>query len=106
MRCLFAALLLCVAFSCANVSAKDLLVFGADWCPNCEQLKTAIEKDPTIVAGFDVSIIDIDQNPDLAKTYGVKAIPVLIVLEPDGKLRRKIGFRNAADLRAWLQTKN
>ena len=87
-------------------SAKDLFIFSAEWCPNCVQLKNAIEKDPALVVGFDVLLIDIDAEPELAKVYDVKAIPVLIVLEPNGKLRRKIGFTNSADLKKWLKTTN
>lgn len=106
MRYLFVSLLLCCGFSAPAVCAKDLLVFGADWCPGCVQLKAAIEQDPELVDGFEVSLIDIDQEPDIAKVYGVKNIPVLIVLEPGGKLRRKVGFRNVAELRAWLKMTN
>lgn len=106
MRYLSAALWLCLVLSCPSALAKDLLVFGAEWCPSCLQLKAAIEKDPALVDGFEVSIIDIDQEPELAKTYGVKTVPVLIVLHPDGTMRRKVGFRNAAELKAWLQKQN
>lgn len=103
MRYLSAALWLCVFLSCAGALAKDLLVFGAEWCPSCAQLKAAIEKDPSLVDGFEVSIIDIEQEPQLAKTYDVKTVPLLIVLHRDGTLRRKVGFSGAADLKAWLQ---
>jgi thioredoxin-like negative regulator of GroEL len=64
------------------------------------------ERSTGIWRGFELSLIDIEQEPQIAKAYGVQAIPVLIVLEPGGKLRKKIGFRNTADLKAWLQTTN
>lgn len=106
MRYVFVTLLLCCVFSGSVVCAKDLFIFGAEWCPSCVQLKAAIEQEPALVNGFEVSLIDIDQEPEIAKVYEVKTIPVLIVLEPGGKLRRKVGFRSVAELRAWLKTKN
>lgn len=103
MRYLSSFVIYCCLLLGGVVEAKDLLVFGADWCPNCVKLKTAIEKDPDLVAGFDVLLIDTDREPEIAKAYGVKNIPVLIVLAPGGALRRKVGFKNAADLKKWLR---
>lgn len=106
MRYLF-SFVICWSLLFSSVGeAKDLLVFGADWCPSCVRLKTAIEKDPDLVAGFVVLMIDTDKEPEIAKAYGVKNIPVLIVLEPGGVLRRKVGFSTAAELKKWLRGTN
>lgn len=106
MRYLFSFVVCCSLLFASVSCAKELLVFGADWCPNCVQLKKAIEKDPDIVVDFEVLIVDVDQEPTIARAYDVHKIPALIVREPGGFLRRKVGFRDAADLKKWLKNAN
>jgi thioredoxin-like negative regulator of GroEL len=89
----------------ATVVADELLIFSADWCPSCQQLKAAIKQDPTLVAGYEVVIIDFDKNPDLVKGYKIRSIPAILHLQPDGKIRRKVGFKNAAEFKRWLAGK-
>jgi thioredoxin-like negative regulator of GroEL len=95
-----------LAFTPSVAAADDLLIFSADWCPSCQQLKAAIEQDPALVNGYTVVILDLDKNPDLAKGYKVRTIPALLHLQPDGKIRRKVGFKNAAELKRWLEGHN
>lgn len=108
MRHLFFIWLLCLAVSSQVGLGADqtLLVFSADWCGPCKQLAAVIEKDPEVVAGFSVAQFDIDAEPELAKNYGVRSVPTLIVLEPSGKMRRKTGFTGSENLKQWLRQKN
>lgn len=108
MRYLLFLWLLYFAVSSQVVLAADqtLLIFSANWCGPCKQLAAVIEKEPEIVSGFSVAQFDIDSEPELAKNYGVRAVPTLIVLEPSGKMRRKTGFTGSEDLKQWLRQKN
>jgi len=54
---------------------KPVLVdFFAQWCGPCQLLKPLLEK---LAQEYDFVLakIDIDQNPELAKTYGVEGVP-------------------------------
>ena len=108
MRHLFFVWLLSAVVSCPAVYAEDLtlLIFGAEWCGACKKLEAVIAQEPAIVLGFSVAEFDIDAEPDLAKNYGIRTVPTLIVLEPDGTMRRKVGFTGKADLAQWLRQKN
>ena len=108
MRHLFFVWLLSAVVSCPAVYAEDLtlLIFGAEWCGACNKLEAVIAQEPAIVLGFSVAEFDIDAEPDLAKNYGIRTVPTLIVLEPDGTMRRKVGFTGKADLAQWLRQKN
>jgi putative thioredoxin len=61
---------------------KPVLVdFFATWCGPCQMLKPLLEK---LVQEYDFILakVDIDENPDLAQTYGVQGVPdVRIVVE-------------------------
>jgi protein disulfide-isomerase len=80
----------------ARESHKDvLLVFGANWCPDCRALDLALHgKDAqTLAARFEIVKIDVgqfDRNIDLAKRYEVplrKGIPAAAVVSADDRLR-------------------
>ena len=72
-----------------------VLVFGANWCPDCHALDAQMHK-PELAAivekNFLVVKIDVgsmDKNLELARKYGVplqRGIPAMAVLDPQGKL--------------------
>lgn len=54
---------------------KPVLVdFFAQWCGPCQMLKPMLEK---LVQEYDFVLakVDIDQNPELASTYGIEGVP-------------------------------
>ena len=79
----------------ARASDKDvLLIFGANWCPDCRELDKALHgKSAQQIDGkFIVVKIDVghfDKNIALAKSYGnpiKKGIPAAVVLTADNKI--------------------
>ncbi len=78
--------LLVLIAGCATLPKKEqhqgcqcpkVLAFTASWCVPCQRAK------PTLVqikaAGVDVQIIDIDEQPDLARQHGVISVPTFFV---------------------------
>ena len=68
-----------------------LVVFGANWCPDCRELDKAFHgsSQALIAAHFDVVKVDVgnfNKNLDIAKRYGdpIKSgIPAVVVLSAD-----------------------
>ncbi|WP_338043224.1 tetratricopeptide repeat protein [Okeania hirsuta] len=69
-----------------NSHKKPILVdFYATWCGPCKMLKPILEK---LVQEYDFILakVDVDQNPELAQTYGVEGVPdVKIVTQGEVK---------------------
>lgn len=72
-----------------------LVVFGANWCPDCKLLDAAFKREPNaslIARSFNVVKVDVgrfDRNTDLAAAYGVplkRGIPAVALLSPDGRV--------------------
>ncbi|HEX9945082.1 MAG TPA: thioredoxin family protein [Thermoanaerobaculia bacterium] len=94
----------------AEEGKRVAVVFGADWCPDCEAFKKALEHRlvaPILAPSFvvvKVSVGDRNRNLDLMAEYGMSVgsgIPAVAILEPDGRLvvsQRDGEFRNASSL--------
>lgn len=64
-----------------NNMAKELKLFTAPWCQPCKQAKVMLGKEDLLDS---VSIVDIDEDPETAKKYGINTIPTLLVFDENG----------------------
>lgn len=78
-----------------NTNKPVILVFGANWCPDCRALDIAMKQGagaPMLARDFKTVKIDVghfDKNKDLAKTYGVpleKGIPAVAIISPKNQV--------------------
>jgi protein disulfide-isomerase len=83
------------ALSAAQAQHKQvLLVFGANWCPDCRELDKALHgSSQSLIQGrFEVVKVDVgnfDKNLELASQYGdpiKKGIPAAVVLSADNHI--------------------
>lgn len=94
-----------LAFAASYARADDLYVFTRQGCAPCDQLKAAIKRDSTLIAGHELYMVDTKQFPEIAAKYKVTAVPVLILFR-DGKERsRRVGFSSEQELRDWLSSR-
>jgi len=80
----------------AKEHKRLLVVFGANWCFDCHVLDLAFQRAelaPIIAENYEVVHVDIGpdekKNPDVARQFDVsldKGVPVVAVVEPDGKV--------------------
>jgi thioredoxin 1 len=94
----------------AGEGKRVAVVFGADWCPDCDAFRSALNHrlvapivDPNFVI-VKVSVGNRDRNIDLMERYGMtvdSGIPAVAIVEPDGSLvaaQLDGEFRNASFL--------
>lgn len=75
---------------------RKLVAFKAAWCAPCKML-TPVLKDLQ-AEGYDIEMIDVDENTELADENGVKTIPTLDFFEDGKKYRRALGFKTKDEL--------
>lgn len=82
---------------------KPVLVdFFAQWCGPCQLLKPLLEK---LMREYDFVLakVDIDQNPDLANTYGIEGVPDVRICR-EGQLESGfVGVLPEPELRSLLE---
>ena len=73
------------------IQKKVLVDFYATWCGPCKMLSPVLEQTAKEV-DIDILKVDVDENRQLAKEYGVMSIPCLILFENGKEIKRNLGF--------------
>jgi thiol-disulfide isomerase/thioredoxin len=77
-----------------------LLDFYSDWCGPCQSMRPAI--DALVNDGYAVQRVNIDDRPDMARQYGVTAIPCFVVLQRGREVDRVNGVVSLDRLKVHL----
>lgn len=79
---------------------KEVLKFSASWCGPCKMLSMTIKGMDDL--GVDIREIDIDENMDEVKKYGIRGVPTLVMLENGSEVKRISGAVGAPELRKFI----
>jgi thioredoxin 1 len=81
-------------------SDRPVLVdFWAEWCGPCRMVGPVVEEIATEKAGaLKVLKLNVDDNPDTARRYGVMSIPTLMVFSQGDERKRIVGARGKSQL--------
>ena len=92
------------------ISSNRFIVvdFWAIWCGPCKKMDVDAWSAPQVRELLDnkfVSVkINIDNERQLAEQYNVKAIPFVLIIDPNGKILTSVeGYRNASGLLKEIQ---
>ena len=77
-----------------------LVDFNATWCGPCKMLKPVLEE---ISNDYKVVSIDVDDNMDLAREYGIMTIPCLIVFKDGKEIKRSVGLKTKDDIISMME---
>ena len=75
--------------------------YTAQWCGHCKNMKPVIAE--LQAAGWDISKIDVDEQPALASRNGVMAMPTFLFYKDGHVVKRITGARSKAVLENELR---
>ena len=93
----------------ASESGRPAMVyFHTGWCSYCEKMENdtfSTERISINSRQFTAIVVDGDERQDLVDEYGIDGYPtVVFVDEEENELHRAVGYRNADDFRADMNT--
>ena len=91
-------------FDAEVVKADRLCVvdFWASWCGPCMMLKPVLEELSGEMTNVKFCKVDVDEQPELAKRFGIFSIPTLIAFNNGAQTEKRVGVQTAEQLAEML----
>ncbi|MGM7557440.1 thioredoxin [Aerococcus christensenii] len=81
-----------------------LVDFWATWCGPC-RMQSPIVDELDDVMGDEVTFckMDVDENPETARSFGVMSIPTLVIKKDGEEVERLVGYTQKEKLQSILE---
>ena len=66
--------------------------FWASWCMPCKMLSPIVDEVAEEMQDVTVGKVNIDEQQELARQFGIMSIPTLVVLQDGKEVKRSVGF--------------
>ncbi len=86
-----------------NSSEPVVVDFWAEWCGPCKMIGPSLEEIATEMAGkVKIVKMNVDENPGVPGTFGIRSIPTLILFKDGKAASQKVGAAPKGDLVKWI----
>ena len=79
-----------------------LVDFYANWCGPCKMLSPVLEEITNDRSEVNVVKIDVDQNENISKEFGVMSIPTVLLFKDGNLIDKKVGFQTKDEIMEWI----
>ena len=86
-----------------NSDKKVLLDFYADWCGPCRMVAPVVDEIAKEHPEYKIGKVNVDEQPELASSFGVMSIPTIFVLEGGKVVKKALGARSKTELLEMLK---
>lgn len=83
-------------------SGEVLVDFFATWCGPCRMLSPVLEELSSDRLDVKIVKIDVDECPNLARSFGVMSIPTLLLFKDGKEVAKENGFMPKEALIDWI----
>ena len=91
-------------FDSVKNSEKTVLIdFYADWCGPCRMVSPIVDQIAQENPQYLIAKVNVDDQPELAKAFGVVSIPTLIVMKNGEVVDKAIGAKPKAQILEMLE---
>ncbi|OUN25161.1 thioredoxin [Pseudoflavonifractor sp. An85] len=76
-----------------QASQPVLLDFWAEWCGPCRMLSPVVDQIAAERTDIKVGKVNVDEQPELARQFGVMSIPTLVVMKNGEAVAQSVGVQ-------------
>ena len=84
-------------------NVKVLIDFNANWCGPCRMLKPILDEIAKEKSDVKIVSINVDDNEELAREYGVMSIPCLVLVEKGKEIKRNVGLISHDEVISFIE---
>lgn len=92
-------------FDSVKTSSKPVLLdFYADWCGPCRMISPVVDEIAEENPQYLIGKVNVDKEPEMARTFKVFSIPTLIVMRNGKVTSRSTGAKSKSEIVAMLDS--
>lgn len=83
-------------------SGVVIVDFYASWCGPCKMLGPILEEISNDRSEVKIVKIDVDENPNLARNFGIMSVPTLLLFKDGKQESKQNGYMTKDELLDWI----